>query len=355
MIKVLIDRLYATNNLLDEEIELILNNLTIQNREYLFEKSSLTRYKFYKNNIYLRGLIEISNFCKCSCKYCGLRVENKNIERYRLTFDEIIETCKKGYKLGFKTFVLQGGEDIYYTDIFLEKMLRKIKELFPDVAVTLSLGERDFQSYEKLFISGCDRYLLRHEIASEEKYNTLHPNMSFENRNSCLTNLKKIGFQTGAGFLVGLPDEDISDLVKNLRFLKNLNPEMVGIGPFLPQCSTPLRDAKPGNLNNVLIMLAFTRLLLPQVLLPATTALLTIDSEGREKAFNAGANVIMPNLSPILNRKKYALYDGKVFSGNESAEELDNIKRYILEIGFYPHMGKGDNILWKQTSLITTI
>ncbi len=355
MVKNLIDQLYLTNNLSDKEIEKVLTNLTIENRNYLFEKAYLTRYNFYKDNVFLRGLIEISNFCKCSCKYCGIRIENKNIERYRLTPEEILSICEKGYNLGFRTFVLQGGEDSYYTDDILEKILRKIKELFPDVAITLSLGERDYSSYNRLFSSGCDRYLLRHETADEQKYNEFHPNMSFENRKNCLKNLKKIGFQTGAGFLVGLPHETISDFVKNLRFLKILNPEMVGIGPFLPQSSTPLKDEKPGDFNNVLVMLAFTRLLLPHVLLPATTALITLDPNGREKAFKVGANVIMPNLSPILHRKKYALYDNKVFSGNESAEELENIKNYILETGFYPHMGKGDNILWKQTSLITTI
>ena len=280
--------------------------------------------------------------------YCGLRVDNKNAQRYRLSKEEIVACCETGYSLGFRTFVMQGGEDAYYSDELLVSVIKEIKLKFPDAAVTLSLGERSEDSYKKLYDAGADRYLLRHETANKEIYDSVHPGMSFENRRECLKILKKIGFQTGAGFLVGLPNQTNKDFVKDLLFIKELDPEMVGIGPFIPQKNTPLSHIPNGSVDTVLIMLALVRLLLPNVLLPATTALGTLDPMGREKGFRVGANVIMPNLSPFENRAKYALYDGKVFTNDEAAEELKKIKKKISDAGFEAIMTRGDNVLWKR-------
>lgn len=344
----LIDRLYENSSLEGKELLFLLDNLDEESKNYLFKKSYKVRVKNYGNTVFLRGLIEISNFCKRDCKYCGIRNSNKNANRYRLTEEEILNSCERGYALGYRTFVLQGGEDEYFTDERLENILREIKKRCPESAVTLSLGERSRESYERLYSAGGDRYLLRHETATEELYNSLHPNMDFHNRRKCLEDLKEIGFQTGAGFLIGLPQGKNEDYVKDLLFLKELHPHMVGLGPFIPQKDTPLKDEKGGDLETTLVMLAIVRLLLPEVLLPATTALGTIDPKGREKGFKVGANVIMPNLSPFENRAKYALYDGKKFVKNEAAEELENIKKNIAAAGFQVVMERGDNILWKR-------
>ena len=326
----------------------LLNNLDIDSKNYLFEKAYKTRLKTYGNTVFLRGLIEISSYCKANCMYCGLRVDNKNAQRYRLNKDEILSCCETGYALGFRTFVMQGGEDAYYTDDFLTDVIKEIKIKFPEAAVTLSLGERSKESYQNLYNAGADRYLLRHETATKELYNSVHPGMSFENRRDCLQNLKDIGFQTGAGFLVGLPNQTNEDFVNDLIFIKNLEPEMVGIGPFIPQKNTPLSHVPSGDVDTVILMLALVRLLLPNVLLPATTALGTLDPKGREKGFRVGANVIMPNLSPFENRSKYALYDGKVFVNDEAAEELKKIKQKIADSGFEAVMARGDNLQWKR-------
>lgn len=326
----------------------LLNNLDIDSKNYLFEKAYETRLKTYGNTVYLRGLIEISSYCKANCMYCGLRIDNKNAQRYRLNKEEILSCCETGYALGFRTFVMQGGEDAYYTDDFLTDVIKEVKIKFPESAVTLSLGERSKESYQNLYNAGADRYLLRHETATKELYNSVHPGMSFENRRECLQNLKDIGFQTGAGFLVGLPNQTNQDFVNDLIFIKKLEPEMVGIGPFIPQKNTPLSHVPSGNVDTVILMLALVRLLLPNVLLPATTALGTLDPKGREKGFRVGANVIMPNLSPFENRAKYALYDGKVFVNDEAAEELKKIKQKIADTGFEAVMVRGDNLQWKR-------
>ncbi|MBP6062963.1 MAG: [FeFe] hydrogenase H-cluster radical SAM maturase HydE [Fusobacteriaceae bacterium] len=347
-IKTIIEKLYLENNASEEELLFLLTNLDTESKEYLFQKAYEIRLKTYGNSVFLRGLIEISSFCKSNCMYCGLRVDNKNAQRYRLSKEEIIECCETGYSLGFRTFVMQGGEDAYYSDELLVSVIKEIKLKFPDAAVTLSLGERSEDSYKKLYDAGADRYLLRHETANKEIYDSVHPGMSFENRRECLKILKKIGFQTGAGFLVGLPNQTNKDFVKDLLFIKELEPEMVGIGPFIPQKNTPLSHIPNGNVDTVLIMLALVRLLLPNVLLPATTALGTLDPMGREKGFRVGANVIMPNLSPFENRAKYALYDGKVFTNDEAAEELKKIKKKISDAGFEAIMTRGDNVLWKR-------
>ncbi|MGL5122975.1 MAG: [FeFe] hydrogenase H-cluster radical SAM maturase HydE [Fusobacteriaceae bacterium] len=344
----IIDKLYKENNLSDEELLTLLNNLDEDNKKYLFEKSYMTRAKFYGNTVFLRGLIEISNYCKKDCMYCGIRNSNKKSKRYRLSEEELINCCIKGYDLGYRTFVIQGGEDSYFTDEILCRVIKRIKNSYNDCAITLSLGERSKESYKKLYEAGADRYLLRHETATKKIYESVHPNMSFENRRKCLRDLKEIGFQTGAGFLVGLPNQTNEDFIKDLRFIKELEPEMVGIGPFIPQKDTPMGHLDSGDVKKVIIMLSIVRLLLPEVLLPATTALGTLDPTGREKGFKVGANVIMPNLSPFENRDKYSLYDGKKFVQDEAAEELKNIIKKIDSTGFKAVMTRGDNVIWRR-------
>jgi biotin synthase len=253
-----------------------------------------------------------------------------------------------GDKLGYKTFVLQGGEDEFYTDDKIIEIIKEIKNRFPHSAVTLSIGEKSYESYKKYYDAGADRYLLRHETASEELYKQLHSNMSFQNRIQCLYNLNDIGYQVGAGFMVGLPNQKNEDFVKDILFLKDLNPHMVGIGPFISHIDTPLANKENGTLEKTVIMLALTRLFLPYVLLPATTALGSIDTFGREKGLKAGANVVMPNLSPTDVRKKYALYDGKICTGDEAAECRKCIEGRINKAGFSIDMSRGDNINWKR-------
>lgn len=347
-IEQLILKLYSTNSLTREELLYLLDNIDDTGKILLFKKAYEVRERHYGNTVYLRGLIEISNFCMRGCRYCGIRGDNPDAVRYRLTKEDILECCRKGYELGYRTFVMQGGEDPCFTDEILVDIISAIKFNFPEAAITLSLGERTKESYMKLYKAGADRYLLRHETATRELYDSLHPNMSFENRRECLKNLKETGYQTGAGFLIGLPNQKNEDYVRDLMFLKELHPHMVGLGPFIPQKDTPLKDEKGGDLETTLLMLAIVRLLLPEVLLPATTALGTIDPQGREKGFRVGANVIMPNLSPYENRAKYALYDGKKFVDDEAAEELRKIKDRIEEAGFKVVMERGDNVLWKR-------
>ncbi|MGL6064180.1 MAG: [FeFe] hydrogenase H-cluster radical SAM maturase HydE [Fusobacteriaceae bacterium] len=346
--KRIIDKLYKENNLSNEELLTLLNNLNEENKKYLFEKSYMTRLKFYGDTVFLRGLIEVSNYCKKDCMYCGIRNSNRNAKRYRLSEEELINCCIKGYNLGYRTFVMQGGEDSYFTDEVLCRVIKIVKTKYKDCAITLSLGERSKESYKNLYEAGADRYLLRHETATKKIYESVHPNMSFENRRNCLRDLKEIGFQAGAGFLVGLPNQTNEDYVNDLRFIKELEPEMVGIGPFIPQKDTPMGHLESGSVETVLVMLSIVRLLLPEVLLPATTALGTLDPDGREKGFRVGANVIMPNLSPFENREKYSLYDGKKFVQDEAAEELKNIIKKIGDTGFKAVMVKGDNVGWKR-------
>lgn len=348
--KEIIDKLHEKNYLNEEEMLYLLNNIDEENKKYLSEKALDVRTKYYGKKVYLRGLIEFTNYCKNDCMYCGIRASNKNAIRYRLSTEEILSTCRKGYELGFRTFVLQGGEDPYFSDDIIVDIINKIKNYFPSCAVTLSIGEKSCDSYKRYFDAGADRYLLRHETASKKLYENLHPNMSFENRIECLYNLKKIGYQVGAGFMIGLPNQTNEDFVKDLMFLKELEPQMVGIGPFIPHKDTPLSDKKAGDLNTTLVLLSIIRLLLPKVLLPSTTALGTINPRGRELGLLAGANVVMPNLSPIEVREKYSLYDGKICTGEEAAECLVCLKNRIEIVGFEADMGRGDNIDWKRKS-----
>ncbi len=307
------------------------------------------RKQMYGDAVFVRGLIEISNFCKNDCYYCGIRRGNKEAERYRLTPEQIMECAAEGYRLGFRTFVLQGGEDPFYTDEVLCALIKELKARYPECAVTLSLGERSRESFAALKDAGADRYLLRHETADPAHYARLHPpEMSFENRIRCLRDLKEIGFQTGCGFMVGSPGQTPETLAADLAFIETFRPEMCGIGPFIPHRHTPLGREPAGSVGLTLFLLSVLRLMLPEVLLPATTALGTLDPEGREKGILAGANVVMPNLSPAAVRKKYELYDHKLCTGCEAAEGLAELKTRLGRIGCETATGRGDAPGWHR-------
>ena len=341
----LIDKLAKDHILTPKEFLELLNELDINNNLviYLNKKALEAKSQYYSNKIYMRGLLEFTNYCKNNCMYCGIRRSNNNVERYRLTEEAILDCCSEGYSLGYRTFVLQGGEDPYFDDEKVVSIVSNIKSNFPDCAITLSIGEKNYASYEKYYKAGATRYLLRHETFSEILYNKLHPNMSFKNRIQCLWNLKEIGYQIGAGFMVGLPEQTNEDFVKDLLFLHELQPHMVGIGPFMPQKYTPLAHAQAGTANKTIILLSLIRLILPKVLLPATTALGSIDSKGREMGLKAGANVVMPNLSPTDVRDKYLLYDGKICTGDEAAHCRSCIEQRIKSVGFEVDMSRGDH------------
>lgn len=339
----LIDKLEKERILSKEEFSEIISGHTPETDEYLFEKARTVRKRVYGKDVYIRGLIEFTNYCKNDCLYCGIRRSAKNAERYRLTEEQILNCCETGYGLGFRTFVLQGGEDGFYTDDKIVDIVSRIRKSFPDCAVTLSIGEKNRESYEKFRKAGADRYLLRHETANTEHYQKLHPKeLSLENRMRCLANLKELGFQTGCGFMVGSPYQTAENLAEDLLFIHKFQPQMVGIGPFIPHHDTPFADEKAGTLETTLLMLGLTRLIVPNVLLPATTALGTIDPKGREKGILAGANVVMPNLSPGDVRKKYLLYDNKICTGDEAAESVASLAKRMESIGYKIVADRGD-------------
>lgn len=342
-VRAIIEKLYETNDATREELLYALDNIDEETKELLMKRAHETRMRYYGNKVYMRGLIELTSFCKKDCLYCGLRRHNKDAERYRLTLEEVLECVRKGDRLGYKTFVLQGGEDAYFTDEKVIDIIKAIKNEFPNNAITLSLGERSYESYRKLYDAGADRYLLRHESASKELYESIHPGEHFEIRRDCLKNLKKIGYQAGAGFMVGIPNQTNEDLVNDLRFVKEFEPAMCGIGPFIPHKDTPFRDYDHGSLEKTVICLSLVRLLLPNVLLPATTALSSIDKHGREEGLKAGGNVIMPNLSPMSVREKYSLYNNKAYILDEDAEYRVMIEQKIKEAGFEVEVSRGDN------------
>lgn len=335
-----VDNIEEKRNITLEELQCLLDG---QESEYLRERAAATAQSVYGKAVYVRGLIEFTNYCRNNCLYCGIRCGNLDAERYRLDIDDILACCSIGYGLGYRTFVLQGGEDNYFTDDRICHLVRSIKEWYSDCAVTLSIGEKSRESYEAYFAAGADRYLLRHETADEEHYNRLHPKeMSLANRKRCLRDLKEIGFQVGAGFMVGSPYQTVENIWEDLQFLRELRPHMVGIGPFIPQHSTPFAGEKAGTLEMTLTLLSIIRLLLPRVLLPATTALGTIHLLGREKGILAGANVVMPNLSPKDVREKYTLYDNKICTGEEAAECIGCLKSRISNIGYEIVCDRGD-------------
>lgn len=312
-------------------------------RERLRTEAVRLRKKYYGDKVFTRGLIEFTNYCKNDCYYCGIRRGNRNAQRYRLTKEEILECCREGYSLGFRTFVLQGGEDPYYTDERMTEIIRSIKEEYPDCALTLSIGEKPYESYRKFREAGADRYLLRHETADEAHYGMLHPeSMRLETRKKCLYDLKSLGYQVGAGFMVGSPGQTPETLAEDMLFLKELQPHMVGIGPFLPHHETKFAEEKAGSVDQTLFLLSVIRILLPKVLLPATTALGTADPRGREKGMEAGANVVMPNLSPVSHRKQYELYDNKICTGDEAAECRMCLSRRMQSVGYRLVEERGD-------------
>jgi biotin synthase len=331
----------------DADILRLITTEDPQEMEDLFAAARKVRSDHYGNGVYFRGLIEFTNCCKNDCYYCGIRRSNAKVQRYRLTPEQILESCRVGDMLGFKTFVLQGGEDPYFNDQRIIEILKSIHQAYPDHAITLSIGERPQESYEAFFQAGANRYLLRHETANEEHYGKMHPAaMSLRERKQCLYNLKAIGFQVGAGFMVGTPFQKPEYLLEDLRFLQDLQPHMVGIGPFIPQADTPFGGYPGGTLDQTLRMVALIRLLLPKALIPSTTALGTINPLGREKGLMAGANVVMPNLSPREVRKLYALYDNKICTGDEAAECRHCMEGRIRNFGFVPNMCRGDVAGW---------
>lgn len=341
--KTLIDRLAEDHRLELWEYQTLIQHRTPELAEYLAQLADAQRRVVYGADVYIRGLIEISNICKNDCLYCGIRRSNRNCQRYRLAPEEILSCCDEGYHLGFRTFVMQGGEDGWFTDDVLCQLIRRIKERHPDCAVTLSLGERSRESYQALFDAGADRYLLRHETADKTHYGHLHPaEMSFDHRMRCLQDLKDIGYQVGCGFMVGSPGQTAAELSRDLKFIEEFRPHMVGIGPFIPQHDTPFGEEAAGSVELTLYLLSIIRLIAPKVLLPATTALGTMDPFGREKGIQAGANVVMPNLSPASVRKKYALYDNKISDGAESAQRVEELRQRMERIGYRIVTDRGD-------------
>ena len=338
-----ISKLIDTHSLTVEEYESLLNNIQDDEREVLKQEAAKLAKSIYGNKIFARGLIEFSNYCKNNCYYCGIRNGNKNCERYRLTKEEIYHCCDMGHELGYRTFVLQSGEDLFYNDDLMVEIISHIRKKFPDCAITISIGEKEKSTYQKYFDAGANRYLLRHETANKELYEKIHPKeMSFENRMRCLQNLRDIGFQVGAGYMVECPHQTNYDLALDLKFIEEFKPEMCGIGPFIPHKDTDYRNEKAGTLEKTLLLLSITRIILPRVLLPATTALGTINPLGREMGVEHGANVVMPNLSPTEVRSKYLLYDNKICTGDEAAECKDCMSGRMKRIGYELVVDRGD-------------
>ena len=340
-INALVDRLREQRNLSDAEFKTILE--TDAYDAALQKAADEVRRAHYGTDVYVRGLIEFTNYCKNNCYYCGIRRDNRNATRYRLTKEEILSCCAEGYDLGFRTFVLQGGEDPFYTDDLICEIVAAIHAQHPDCAITLSIGEKSRESYQKYFDAGANRYLLRHETADPEHYGKLHPNeLSALHRQACLFDLTDIGYQVGSGFMVGSPFQTAEYLLEDLRFLQKLQPDMIGIGPYLPQANTPFHQEAGGSLALTLRLISMLRLLFPTALIPATTALGTLDPRGREKGFQAGANVVMPNLSPVKNRKQYELYDNKICTGDEAAECRGCMENRMASVGYHFVVDRGD-------------
>lgn len=333
----------ANQALTKEEYLFVLEHITKTELEVLMHMADIVRQVHYDKRVYLRGLIEFSNICSKDCKYCGIRASNPFASRYRMSVDEILECATTGYELGYRTFVLQSGEDPFYEDEMISFIIKKIKQKFPDCAITLGIGEKEKESYQMYFDAGCDRYLLRHETASKRLYEFLHPHtMNFEHRMKCLQDLKAIGYQVGAGFMVNSPTQTNLDLVEDFLFLQSFKPHMVGIGPFIAHTNTPFKDYESGTLDQTLFCVALTRLILPKTLLPSTTALGTIYSGGREKALKAGANVVMPSLSPKEMKAKYELYENRICIADESVRCRGCIESRIFLSGYEIDLSRGD-------------
>ena len=344
-IKSTINKVKQSRNISLEQLKLLLETNDNEGIRFMCEEAVKVCQKTYGNQVFIRGLIEFTNFCKNDCYYCGIRRSNSQADRYRLTKEQMLDCCASGYELGFRTFVLQGGEDGYFTDDKICDLVSAIKEKYPDCAVTLSIGEKSKESYKRYFDAGADRYLLRHETADEAHYKKLHPEeMSLAHRKQCLWDLKEIGYQVGCGFMVGSPGQTVETLYEDLQFIRELQPHMVGIGPFISQKDTPFADKASGTMEQTLKLLAIIRLIQPHVLLPSTTALGTIHPKGRELGILSGANVVMPNLSPVNVREKYKLYDNKICTGDEAAECRYCMENRMKSIGYEVAVSRGDYI-----------
>lgn len=341
----LIDRLHKEHTLTRGEFITLIKERDEENASYLASLAREEAVKIYGNGVFPRGLVEFTNYCKNNCYYCGIQGSNQHANRYRLSKDEILSACENGYQLGYRSFVLQGGEDPHYSDDVMVPIVSEIRKRYQDCAITLSLGERSKESYQKLYDAGADRYLLRHEAATPELYQKLHPeSLSLENRIQCLWNLKEIGYAVGTGFMVGAPYQTVENLVDDLLFIQKLDPQMVGIGPFVPHHDTKFKDYPSGTVELTTYLTSILRLMNPHLLLPATTALGTIDPRGREKGILAGANVVMPNLSPVAVRKDYSLYDNKICTGEEAAECAGCLGRRLARIDYELVFTRGDYI-----------
>ena len=341
----LIDRLHKEHTLTRGEFITLIKERDEENASSLASLAREEAVKIYGNGVFPRGLVEFTNYCKNNCYYCGIQGSNQHANRYRLSKDEILSACENGYQLGYRSFVLQGGEDPHYSDDVMVPIVSEIRKRYQDCAITLSLGERSKESYQKLYDAGADRYLLRHEAATPELYQKLHPeSLSLENRIQCLWNLKEIGYAVGTGFMVGAPYQTVENLVDDLLFIQKLDPQMIGIGPFVPHHDTKFKDYPSGTVELTTYLTSILRLMNPHLLLPATTALGTIDPRGREKGILAGANVVMPNLSPVAVRKDYSLYDNKICTGEEAAECAGCLGRRLASIDYELVFTRGDYI-----------
>ena len=339
----LITEIRDKQNITKEQLQFLLGTDDQEMIEELMVCARTEAQKVYGNKVYMRGLIEFTNYCKNNCIYCGIRRDNCHVDRYRLTKDQILDCCQSGYRLGFRTFVLQGGEDPFYTDDQICEIVSEIKHQHPDCAITLSIGEKSREAYERYFAAGAERYLLRHETADKAHYEKLHPReMSFDNRIRCLHDLKEIGYQTGTGIMVGSPGQTVEHIIEDLLFIEKLRPEMIGIGPFLPHHDTPFAEYPSGTAEQTILLLSIFRLMHPSALIPATTALATLIPDGRERGILAGANVVMPNLSPREERRKYELYNDKASLGAESAEGLATLQKQLNTIGYEISTERGD-------------
>jgi len=338
-----ISQIRLTRDITLPQLKEILESKDDKEMKNLYDQAREVADGIYGKRVFIRGLIEISSHCKNDCLYCGLRRSQKEAIRYRLTDEQILDCCDKGYRLGFRTFVLQGGEDAWFDDARMVRLVSEIRRRYDDCAITLSLGERSDESYQKLFDAGANRYLLRHETADRDHYAKLHPaDMSFDNRMRCLQTLKRIGYQVGCGFMVGSPFQTVETIFKDLQFIRTFQPHMVGIGPFIPAHDTPFADQPQGSVETTLRLLSIIRLIHPHVLLPATTALGTLHPLGRERGIMAGANVVMPNLSPTEHRKDYAIYDNKICTGDEAAECRNCTEYRMRAIGYETVVDRGD-------------
>lgn len=339
----LVKKLYAGGTIRRDEWRKLLTALGDEEKDTLRLMAASVAEEKFGRGVYIRGLIEISSYCRNNCYYCGLRAGNREAQRYRLTKEDILECCEQGSRLGFNTFVLQSGEDAVQNDEWLADVVRAIRAAHPDKAITLSVGERSEEAYHAFREAGADRYLLRHETRNDEHYSLLHPQtMSASNRRECLKTLKEVGFQTGSGMMIGSPGQTVEHLIDDLQFLEELRPEMIGIGPFIPAAGTPFAGEPAGSIDTTLLLISLLRLRFPSTLIPATTALATLHPEGRTRAILAGANVVMPNLSPRSVRSKYSIYDNKATGGCESAEDIEKLEKELNAIGYHINYARGD-------------